>query len=451
MIDRAIPPAVGEPTAVQFPAIARDELASGLRVWSLPWHAVPVVTVALVLDTGSSDDPASGPGLAGLAADLLDEGAGGRNAIDLSDAFARLGTHLEIDVGQDTLSLSFTTLARNLDAALALVADVMMRPHLAPADFTRVRDLRLSRLRQLSTSASAIADRTFLEGVFGAHPYGHGTFGTTRALEALTLDDVRAFQAAAFGPAGATLVVAGDVGATDVVGIARARLGGWSARPRSARAGLEAPAANGARWLFVDRPGAAQSELRIGHIGPTRHTPAYHALVALNAAIGGQFTSRINQNLREAKGYTYGARTGFDFRRSCSTFACDTSVQSDATVEAAKDVLAEFEAVRATRPISRDELSRAQRSLTRGYARHFETAAHLVRAAAELARFDLPDDTFDRFVPAVSGLTEADLAAAARECLTPDVATIVIVGDGEICRPQFARALLSVNEVTQEF
>jgi zinc protease len=442
----------GPPTALRFPAITREVLSTGLRVWSLPWHSVPVVTVGLAIDAGAAYDPVHQWGLASASADLLDEGAAGRDAVQLSDAFARLGTHLDIDVGQDTALLSFTTLARNLDAALGLLSDVLIRPHQAAADFQRIRELRTSRLRQLKSSATATADRAFLEGIFGAHPYGHGTIGTTRSLEAITLDDVRRFSGEMHVPARALLVVAGDVSAGTVFASARSHFGEWQGLTSSARtvSPVVAPLAS-TDWLLVHRPGAQQSELRIGHLGPSRNVHGYHALVTLNSALGGQFTSRINQLLRETKGFTYGARTGLEFRRMCSTFGCDTSVQTDATAEAVADVLAEFEAVRQSRPVAGDELARARNSLTRGYARNFETAAHLVRAAVELAKFDLPDDSFDRFVPTVSALREDDVTLAAREFVHPEDCVAVIVGDAEQVKGEVEKLGRRLVETAPEF
>jgi zinc protease len=174
---------------------------------------------------------------------------------------------------------------------------------------------------------------------------------------------------------------------------------------------------------LIDRPGAPQSELRVGHLGPLRRSPAYHALVTLNAALGGQFTSRINQHLREAKGYTYGARTGLDFRRAGSTLACETSVQSDATANAIEDILAEFDAVRGPRPL----------------------------AAAELVRFSLAADTFDRFVPEIAAVNEAAVLMAAKELVRPEEATAVVVGDAERCRGDLARFGRPIVEVAPEF
>ena len=447
---RARPPVVGTATPVRFPDITRDALASGLRVWSLPWRSVPVVTIALLLERGSAQDPADRPGLAGLTADLVDEGAAGRDAVALAEAFASLGTHLEVDVGQDATLLWCTTLARHLEPALALLADVALRPHLADDDLLRIRELRLSRLQQLKTSASAVAERAFLEGVFGSHPYGHGTLGTSQMLRSVSVGEVRRCYERLFVAGQATLIVAGDRSADTVVDAARAAFGDWRSGRPDVTGEISAPAATGPQLVLVDRPGAPQSELRIGHLGPPRRSAVYPALVTLNAALGGQFTSRINRQLRETKGYTYGARTGFDFRRTCSTFACDTSVQSDATVEAIGDVLEEFAAVRGGRPISGDELGYARDSLTRGYVRHFETAAHLVRAAVELAKYGLPDDTFDRFVPDVAALTEADVLAAARASIRPDACVTVVVGDAARCRDGLAR-FGSIVETMPEF
>jgi zinc protease len=450
MGDRIQPPLSGAATRVRFPPITRETLSNGLSVWAMPWTSVPLLTVSLVIDGGAAHDPWGRPGMTGITADLVDEGAGGRDAVQLAEAFDRLGTHLSIEVGQETTVLGFSVLARFFDPALALLSDVLLRPHLAAADLERIREQRVNRLTQLKTSATAAADRAFLRGVFGTHPYGHGTLGTSRVLQSLAYDEVRAFHRELFVPSGATLIVAGDVPPEAVPGIAGAHLRHWTGS-RALMPVIMPPAPPAPRVFLVDRPAAPQSELRIGHLGPARTTPDYPALVTLNAALGGQFTSRINQNLRESKGYTYGARTAFDFRRICSTFGCDTSVQSDATRRSIAEVLAECEAARTARPILGDELDQAKHSLTRGYVRHFETPAHLVRSAAELLAFSLPDDTFDRFVPEIDAVTAADVTAAASAHVRPDASVIVVVGDGEKYRKDLESLGRDVLDVTPEF
>jgi zinc protease len=456
--DRFTPPRTGAPTPVTFPTIARTVLGNGLRVWSVAHAAIPVVTAVLLIDRGAADDPPHRPGLAGITADLTDEGAGGRDAIQLAEAFARFGLTLDVDVGPDVIAFGVTALSRVFAPALGLLADIVARPHLAAADLVRVRELRINRLRQLSQSAGTVADRAFLAAVFGAHPYGHGSLGTTASLEAVTLDDIRAYYARAFVPRAATLIVAGDVTHEAVVAAADAALASWTGpAPEAGPSGLVAPVellgpeARTASILLVDRPGAPQSELRIGHTAPPRATPAYHELITLNAILGGDFSSRINRNLREAKGFTYGARTAFDLRRAGGSFVCQTSVQADATAPAIAEVLRECAAIRLDGAVEAVELMRAKASLTRGYVRNFETADELARGVFQLATYGLDDDTFDRFVPLIEAVTGSDVIDTARRFVRPDAFTIVVVGDAAGCRGPIEQLGMAVRAAVPEF
>jgi zinc protease len=449
-LTRQLPPPVGEPTAVRFPRIERETLDNGLHVWVIEEHCVPAVTVALVVDAGTSADPPALPGLAGVALDLLDEGAGGRNAIELADAFGDLGCELGSDVGPDVASLGFTAITRVLPAALDLLGDVVQRPaHLEP-DFRRVVELRKHNLQQRSRSAGSVADRALLAAVFGTHPYAHGALGTSAALDRMGLDRARTFWARRYAPQSATLVVSGDVDPPRVIDMVRASFGGWTNPSYEPPAPAAPPPPMVAGVHFVDRPGAAQSELRVGHTGPPRTVPGYHGLLVLDALLGGQFSSRINRNLREARGLTYGARTSFGFRRFAGNFTCDASVQSDRTAEAASEVIREFEAIRAA-PVSDEELARAKAALSRGYVRHFETASQYVRAAMQLVTFGLDDRTFDRFVPAVESVSAADVLALAKEYIRPDEAAIVVVGDSRHCRAGLDGLGRPVIEAAPEF
>ena len=451
-MSRTLPP-VGAASPVAFPPIERAQLENGVSVWTIGRRADPIVSGLLLLPGGASQDPADRHGLAGLTADMLDEGAGGRDAMALADAIARLGTALSIDVGPDALGLSFTALERCLEPVLAIVADLVARPHLADPDLRRVRELRQHRLRQLSATASALADRAFLTAVHGAHPYGHGALGTTAALEATTIDEVRAFHASMIRPAGATFVAVGDVTHARVVAAVQAAFGAWRdpGHPAAPEAPPSPAPAGEGRIVFVDRPGAPQAELRIGHAGPPRATPDYHALVALNALLGGQFTSRLNVNLRETRGVTYGVRTAFDFRRVAGTFGCEASVQADAAAVSTEEVLREFDAVGGEGAIAPEELARGQAALTRGYVRQFETAEQLLRAAGQLATFGLEDGTFDRFVPAIEGLTPALVEAAARRHIHAAVSAIVVVGDAATTVPSLEAIGRPIGLATPEF
>lgn len=442
-------PMPGDPTPVRFPRIIRERLDNGLGVWTIPYGAIPVATAMLVISRGTGDDPSTLHGLASLTGDLLDEGAGDLDAIGLAEALARIGTQLDIDVAPDAMTVTCSGLSRALDRMLELLASVVRRPHLEVSDFARVRELRVNRLRQLSRSAGTMADRTYVSAVFGDHAYGHGALGTTAALGRTTVDDARDFWRQNLGPSIATLIVVGDVRSAEVAAAARRVFDSWDASLEPSRTGLVAGVPD-PRVLVVDRQGAAQSELRIGHLAPGRSTADYHALVVLNAVLGGQFTSRINRRLREEKGITYGAHTSFDFRRLAGSFSCDTSVQSDATADAVADVLAEFTGIRDS-VVSHDELAAARASLTRGYVRSFETASQIARAAMQLVVHGLPDDTFDRFVPAVEAVGFDQVHAVATRHVRPDQATVVVVGDASACALPLERIGRPVEAVTPEF
>jgi predicted Zn-dependent peptidase len=435
---------------VRFPPIERRQLDTGLNVWAIRHQAVPLVTVTLLMARGTGDDPSDRHGLASLTGDLLDEGAGGRDAIQLAEAFAAMGTQLEVDVGPDSTTLSLTALSRFLSPALALVSDVVARPRLEASDFKRVRELRLNRLRQLSQSAGTMADRMYVSALFREHSYGHGALGTTASLDAITLDETREFWGRMYGADTATLIVVGDVDTDEVWRSTESAFRAWRGSTQSPPRPTTPDVQPDARIFLVDRPRAPHSELRLGHLGPPRSTPAYHALVSLNAVLGGQFTSRVNRRLREEKGVTYGARTTFDFRRVAGTFSCDSSVDAAATADAVADVLAELRGVREA-SIPDTELAAAQASLTRGYVRSFETAGQLARAAAQIATHALPDDTFDRFVPAIDAVTADEVFQAATEFIRPDDATIVVVGDVTRCQPSLERLGKPMVVTTPEF
>ena len=451
MSDRFSIPSVGAPSPVRFPHVHREVLGNGMRVWSVPHTGVPAVTVSLVVSGGTSEDPADRHGLASLVAALLTEGAGARDSIAMADAIARIGGHLSVDPAPDAITITLTTLTRYFETALGLMADIVRAPRLAGSDFDRVRDLRRSRLTQASRTPGAVADRAILTAVFGDHPYGHGALGTTRAVDAIALEDTRSWWESTWGPVRATLLVSGDVDAVRVIAGADFAFGDWAARATRPPS-LAAPAAPPDRRVrLVHRAGAPQSELRVGHAGPPRRTEHYHALVTLNALLGGQFTSRINRNLREARAITYGARTSFEMRRSGGIFSCDTSVQADATAVAVTEILRECRDVAADGAIGAEELATAKASLTRGYARHFETASQLARAMAQLLTYELPDDAFDQFVPIVERLTADDVLAAARGALHPDDAAVVVVGDLDALRPSLEALGREVTETKTEF
>jgi predicted Zn-dependent peptidase len=390
---------------------------------------VPVVTMVLGVDGGSMSDPAGREGLAGLTADLVDEGVGNLSAIDLSDALARLGAEYNVECGPDATHFSLTTLVRFAEPASALLAEMVGHPSLRQPDFDRVRQLRLDRLAQLRDSPTIVADRAFLRILYRDHPYAHLSIGTTAALRAVTLDELRDFHRTTFRASRATLVIAGALSHDALLRIATAGFADWPGSSSSEPVLVPAPPSAPGGLVVVRRDGAAQSELRIGHLSASRDTPDYAALLVMNALLGGQFVSRLNLKLREEKGYTYGARTAFDWRRGRSPFALETSVHTAATADTISQCLTEFREISTTRPPSDRELAMAKASLTRGYPRNFETTHQVARAVAQLSLYGLPDSYFEDFIPRVNAVESADVVSAAARYVIPSQATSLIVGD----------------------
>ncbi len=442
-VDRSGLPRVGPDPAFVFPAIQRHALDGGLNVWTVEHRGVPMVTWLLLVPAGAAADPDRLPGLAALTGDLLDEGAGDRDALELSDALARTGSQLDTEVDPDATVVGLTSLTRCCERALPFLADIAVRPRFEPAELVRIRDLRLSRLRQLGNLPPALADRAFTETLYPNHPYGHLSIGTALALENVALGDVRAFHSRYYQASTAILIGVGDAPHAQLVDWAAAAFQGWSTMEVDTASFIEAPGAprsgDGGRAVFVSRPAAAQSELRVGHVAAARDTPDYHALLILNMVLGGQFVSRLNMKLREEKGFTYGVRSAFDFRRGPGPFVVQVSVQSNATGEALGDIMAEISDIRGPRSATDDEVQLASAALTRGYPRGFQSAEQIARAAAKIALHGLPDDYFSQFIPRTTAVDARRVTDVADRYLHPDSLSAVVVGDRAAAEAAFGR------------
>ena len=433
-IDRSRLQIPGPDRPFRFPRIARRTLTNGLELRAVRHQSVPVVSIVLLVPGGSSVDPVNTHGLVSMTAVLLDEGSRGQSALDIADRVARIGGDLDVEAGMDAVVVGLTTLDRFFESGLELVHEIVTAPNLENDDFNRIRNLRLERLKQMKDHAAALADRAFARVLYGSHPYGHLSLGSEEALTSMTVDATRSLHAALFAPAGSTLIVVGDRPEDELLDVAAKMFDPWraaaSAMTLDRAAAMQAPPAIPAVKLgVVSRPGSAQSELRIGHACAARSTPDFHVLLILNTILGGDFVSRLNLNLREAKGYTYGVRTGFNLRRGIGPFVMQTSVGTDVTGPAIQEALAEIHAIGESRPATSDEVALAFASVSKGYPRGFETSGQVARSVAQLALHDLPDSYFEEFVPRLARVTSDDVSAAARQYLTPDRMTTLIVGD----------------------
>ncbi len=462
-VDRNRLPPVGPPAPLRFPGIGRETLPNGVRVLTLEHRETELVVLALLVPSGSAADPPGREGLAAFTAALLDEGTRRRPGLDLHDELGRIGGRLGVDVTSDATVLSVTALARHAGDALALLTELAAEPRFDPREVERVRALRIDRIAQTRHVAPALAERAFLRAVYGTDPYGHPPAGGETALARTSVDDVRAFHAAHYAPDRWTLVVAGGGARPRCPGLEAAAsaappppapaAGAPGAAVRAADAASAAPpppapargsAARGeedgpapGRLTFVPRPGAVQSEIRIGHRGIERRAADYPAVTVMNMVLGGQFVSRLNLDLREKKGYTYGVRTAFEGRRRPGPFTLRTAVDAAVTADAIGEAVREIREIRDGRPVTEDELAAARPALTSGYALRFETPGQVAHAALRLALFGLPDDEYSTFAERVAGVDAAAAARAARRRLDPDALRVVVVGPPEV-RPTLA-------------
>ena len=428
--DRTRLPLPGADRPFRLPAFERADLGGGSAVWAVEHRRAPLVALQLLLPAGSAADPPEAHGLAALTTELFTEGTAELSAVELDSELKRIGGVLGTAVTSDATVVGLTVLSRHMAAGLRLLFEVAMRPRLDPADVARERDLRINRIRQQRQSPGAVAGRRFLEALYGKHPYGHPAIGAEPALRSVEPSGVAAFHRSTYAAAPWTLVAAGDADPAAV--IAEAERAWAAAAPHEDRRPAAAPPPDPPpvreRMVFVARDGAVQSEIRLGHAGPPRSSPDYHALLVLNMVLGGQFVSRVNQNLREAKGYTYGASTGFDWRLGRGPFRLQTSVQTAATVDALREAVREVADIRGPRPPSPQELALARAALTRGFPRTLETASQLARAGVQMALHGLPADEHAQFPRRIAAVTAGDVQRAAERHLDPDGLVAVVVG-----------------------
>ena len=431
--DRSKPPVTGTPPSLKLPAIQKLKLSNGLPVWLVEHHEVPLAQINVIVRSGSAADPIGKYGVGSLTAAMLDEGAGTRSSLELADALEFLGANLSTVSSFDSSAVRMSVPVSKLAEALPLMADVALRPTFPATDLERLRKERLTGLLQARDNPASLIQLAFPRVIFGpTHRYGTSANGLPPAIEAFTVADLQAFYRAHYRPDNATVLVVGDVTPASVMPLLEKQFGSWKADGMSPLVAEvpTAPQLKSRQIYIVDKPEAAQSQIRIGWIGVPRSTSDYAALEVLNTILGGSFTSRLNQNLREKNGYSYGASSGFDMRRSAGPFLATAGVQTDKTGPAVAEFFNELNAI--LKPIPADELAKAKNNVALSFPGEFETTGDLSRKLEELVVYNLPDDTFSSFVAAVNKVTAADLQRLAAQYIQPDKMAVVVVGDRKL-------------------
>ncbi len=439
--DRSAMPKPGPAPAFTPPKVVRRKLSNGLDVLIAERHNLPILTLELVVKGGETLTPAGKEGLASLTASLLTEGTATRDALALSGASNEIGASLGSGADLEGMTITLSTLSESAPKALELFTDVLLHPSFPAKELERLRVQRLGALLRQADRPETISGIVFPRLLYGAtHPYGRPQMGTPKSIRGLTRDDVVAFHKRLFEPNNAALIVAGDTTPDEIVPVLESALKDWTPGEPVSLALTVPPKPEGVSVYLVDKPEAAQSVIAVGHVGVARNTPDYFPIQVMNSILGGTFTSRINMNLREKKGYTYGARSSFAFRQGPGPFEAGAPVKTEVTKESVVELIRELDEITGPSGATEEEVRAQKDRVIKAFPARFESIGGggggprggpggLTSALAELVLYNLPDDYFASYRTKVEAVTKADVDRVARTYLDPKRVAILIVGD----------------------
>jgi zinc protease len=435
----AVRPRPSQPREYRFPSFTEEVLANGLRLVVAPVEKLPLVTILVVVDAGSTIDPPGKEGLAALTADALLEGTREFDGAQLTERFEQLGTAVESGADWDSAFIKLTVLADHLDEAASLLGEAIASPAFPEREIERLKAERLAEILQLETEPRGLADEKFTEFVYAANSrYAKSDAGTAQSVAALSRSDVQSFFRGQYRSDSMTIVMAGAITPVMARDLVAKAFGRWASGAAERRALVASPRAATRTVNIVSKPDAPQSELRVGHVGLPRKHPDFFPAMVMNAVLGGLFGSRINMNLREEHGYTYGASSYFDWRRGPGPFVVATAVQSEVTAAALREIFSEIDRIRTDR-ITDEELSLACDYLDGVFPIRYETTTAIASALANLVIYALSDDYYDTYRKRVREVTLDDVLRAARAHLHPGKMQTVIVGDATAIKDSVAQ------------
>jgi len=439
-------PKAGPARPLQLATPESATLPNGLTLILNERRGLPVVSANLVFRTGSDANPVEKAGLANFVAAMLDEGTATRGALQIADEVSRLGATLNTASSMDATTISARSLTKTFPATLGLVADVALQPSFPADEIERQRSQRLGQLVQQRDNPAQVAAQVMAAALYGPrHPYGYTEIGTEASMKAATRDEMLAFWRQNFVPNNAALVVAGDISMTELRALVENAFGGW-ARGTPARPALGAPDTTSARVVIVDMPGTPQTQLRVASIGAARSSPDFRPLQVMNNALGGLFSSRINMNLREQHGYSYGTYSQFVFRRSPGPFAVAGGVRTDATAASVSEVFKEIAGM-LEKPMTQEELQKSKDSLANSIPAAFETSQNAVNSFSNIFIYDLGLDYYTRYAQQVNAVTAAQALDVAKRYIVPDRLVVIAVGDRKAIEADLRKLNLGSVEV----
>lgn len=437
-IDRTKRPDLGPVPRLGLPSFEQRALSNGLRVLVAEHHELPLVQLNLIIPAGWQADPAGKSGLSSLASDLLDEGTKKRTALQVSQDLKALGTNMNTSSSFVGSFVSLNTLKKNLEKSLEIFSDVLINPTFHEEELERKKKMYLAQIMQQKRQPLLASINAFLLTLYGkGHPYGQpysGT-GTEESIPAITRDDLVSYYEDYFAPNNATLVVVGDITLDEIIPVLETSLGGWQKKDIPPLHVPQKAPLEKTHIYLIDKPGAPQSVIIAGHLGIPRNSEDYYKVEVMNTLLGGKFTSRLNTNLREEKGYTYDAGSFFMYLKNIGPFITYTQVHTQFTKESLAEVIKEFRGLSGSIPVRDDELEDTINYISRRYPREFETISQIAGKLGEIVTYNLPDDYFDRYIPSIEAVDGGAVMEAAKKYILPDRLLIIIMGDVQKIEP----------------
>jgi zinc protease len=447
-LDRSVQPKGAPEPSFAPPKIQRTKLSNGLSILLAEDHKLPLVQLNMVLKSGWAADPKDRPGAGALTAELLDEGTKNLTAIEISKAAQAIGANLGTASSFDGSVVQLNVLKKHFDNGLSLMSDIILNPTFPAEELERQRKIYLGRIQQEAKDPGIAARKTFLRVLYGPeHPYGQPCTGsgTESSIKAIQREDLLKYYNANYLPNNATVVIAGDITLEEAKAKLESAFRTWRSGDISQNEIPPPPQISRTKIYLVDKPSAAQSVIYAGNLGIRRNDPDYIAAQVLNRAFGGKFTSRINMNLREDKGYSYGSRSSFMDARGVGAFFVSAPVQTQSTKESVVEIIKELHDVSEKRPLTEDELADAKDNLMKGFPQQFQTLPTIAGLMAELVLYDLPDDYWVKMLNEINAVTAEIATKAAKDHLHPDQMLLVIVGDRQKIEPKIRE--LNLGEI----
>jgi zinc protease len=450
-LDRSQVPEAGPVRPFDFPEVATQDLPSGLAFRVARSTRFPLVTVSLLLDAGEALLPSSRAGHAVLTGSSLEGGTRNRTGPELAEALEGIGAGLSVSTGWDATAVTLTCVAERLPEAMGLLAEAVLEPAFPPEEVERLRDQRLAAIKQRRMDPGSLAEDSSVRFFFGPEvPYHRPLAGAPGSVEGFGPEDARAFTAARFKPGGAGLVVVGDVEPSEIETLTQRTFGSWSGAADEEGEFDSVPLQSENKIVIVDRPGAVQSEIRIGQVGAAHSSPHFFPLQVFNAVLGGAFTSRLMLNLREKQGFTYGIRSRFAFRRKAGPFAISTAVATEVTAQAVRETMRELVGLLDEGP-TEDEAARARDYIAGVFPLRLETTSQVAARIGELLVYDLPDDFHSTYRDRIRAVTPEAALEAGRAVLRPSEMVAIVVGDTKEIRGPLEELSMGPVELASPF